>query len=151
LTDAALRQSVGEAGNELTYTCVPPGSGERLGIDRDGDGFLDGDELMAGRDPADSMRIPQPRARGILYRRASAVRLPGQPLADQGARVDAGGPGPVGAVYLLKPLDQPDKCPVTQSVPPTGSNMDITTHVSSSYLEGCDVGCTCNQRRMGRL
>ncbi|MEM9388287.1 MAG: hypothetical protein AAGA68_24765 [Pseudomonadota bacterium] len=31
-------------GQELTFTCVPPGSGERIGIDRDADGILDGDE-----------------------------------------------------------------------------------------------------------
>jgi hypothetical protein len=29
---------------ELTWTCVPPGSGVRLGIDRDEDGCLDGDD-----------------------------------------------------------------------------------------------------------
>jgi DNA-binding beta-propeller fold protein YncE len=40
-------------GRELTYTCVPPGSGRRIGIDRDGDGQLDGDERDAGSDPAD--------------------------------------------------------------------------------------------------
>ena len=29
---------------EITFTCVPPGSGVRIGIDRDEDGVLDGDE-----------------------------------------------------------------------------------------------------------
>jgi hypothetical protein len=29
---------------ETTFTCVPPGSGVRIGIDRDEDGVLDGDE-----------------------------------------------------------------------------------------------------------
>ncbi|WP_437309620.1 beta-propeller fold lactonase family protein [Sorangium sp. So ce388] len=43
---------------ELTYTCVPPGSGERIGIDRDGDGFRDGDERDAGSDPADAASVP---------------------------------------------------------------------------------------------
>ena len=37
----------------ITYTCTPPGSGKRLGIDRDGDGHLDGDEFWARTDPAD--------------------------------------------------------------------------------------------------
>ncbi|MEM9387564.1 MAG: hypothetical protein AAGA68_21100 [Pseudomonadota bacterium] len=32
-------------GQSLTFTCVPPGSGERMGIDRDEDGILDGDEI----------------------------------------------------------------------------------------------------------
>jgi hypothetical protein len=36
----------------VTYTCVPPGSGVRLGVDRDGDGFWDGDERAAHTDPA---------------------------------------------------------------------------------------------------
>ncbi len=35
-----------------TFTCVPPGMGERLGIDRDEDGLWDFLELAAGTDPA---------------------------------------------------------------------------------------------------
>src|SRR5690606_24610929 len=42
----------------LTYTCMPPGSGARAGIDRDEDGYLDRDELDAGSDPADPNSIP---------------------------------------------------------------------------------------------
>ena len=41
------------AGQELTYTCVPPGSGQRIGVDRDDDGVFDRDERDAGTDPAD--------------------------------------------------------------------------------------------------
>lgn len=37
----------------LTFTCMPPGSGTRAGLDRDRDGKLDRDELDAGTDPAD--------------------------------------------------------------------------------------------------
>jgi DNA-binding beta-propeller fold protein YncE len=37
----------------VTFTCVPPGSGYRLGVDRDADGYRDGDEVLWGRDPAD--------------------------------------------------------------------------------------------------
>jgi hypothetical protein len=44
LPDATLRAMALEPGQELTYTCVPPGSGVRMGIDRDEDGTLDGDE-----------------------------------------------------------------------------------------------------------
>ena len=58
LTDAQVRALANTAGQELTYTCVPPGSGERMGIDRDEDGFLDRDELDAGSDPADPDSIP---------------------------------------------------------------------------------------------
>ncbi|HEY2388251.1 MAG TPA: hypothetical protein VGK30_14915 [Candidatus Binatia bacterium] len=46
------------AGQELTFTCVPPGSGARIGIDRDGDGYADHDELDAGSDPEDPASIP---------------------------------------------------------------------------------------------
>jgi DNA-binding beta-propeller fold protein YncE len=45
-------------GHEITYTCVPPGSGRRIGIDRDEDGYLDGDEEDAGTDPADPLDLP---------------------------------------------------------------------------------------------
>ena len=42
----------------VTYTCVPPGSGFRLGVDRDGDGHRDSDELFGGSDPADALDVP---------------------------------------------------------------------------------------------
>jgi len=41
LTDANLRALACDA---LTFTAVPPGGGRRIGIDRDLDGVLDGDE-----------------------------------------------------------------------------------------------------------
>ncbi len=49
LPDASLRQRALQKGGELTYTCAPPGSGVRAGIDRDEDGVLDGDEEDAGK------------------------------------------------------------------------------------------------------
>jgi hypothetical protein len=42
----------------VTFTCVPPGSGERIGVDRDGDGAWDGDERDAHTDPADPGSAP---------------------------------------------------------------------------------------------
>jgi len=44
LPDAALRLLARRKDNELTFTCVPPGTGRRIGIDRDNDGRPDGDE-----------------------------------------------------------------------------------------------------------
>jgi hypothetical protein len=58
LTDAQLRSIAGAPGQALTYTCVPPGSGVRIGVDRDEDGFFDRDELDAGSDPADPLSTP---------------------------------------------------------------------------------------------
>jgi len=49
----ALRNLAAAAGQELTYTCVPPGAGTRVALDRDEDGFFDRDELDAGFDPGD--------------------------------------------------------------------------------------------------
>ncbi|HWP67056.1 MAG TPA: hypothetical protein VNO26_14250 [Candidatus Limnocylindria bacterium] len=60
LSDAQLRALATVPGQELTYTCAPPGSGVRMGVDRDWDGILDGDE--AGPPPPTSGCDPAPRA-----------------------------------------------------------------------------------------
>jgi hypothetical protein len=48
LSDRALCALAGQT--ELTFTAVPPGSGRRIGIDRNADGVLDGDEAGARSD-----------------------------------------------------------------------------------------------------
>lgn len=56
VSDAALRALAGTEG-PLTYTCAPPGSGTRMGIDRDEDTVLDGLDncpAIANADQADS-------------------------------------------------------------------------------------------------
>ena len=53
----ALRTLAGTAGQEQVSTCVPPGSGARIGVDRDGDSQFDRDELDAGSDPADPLSL----------------------------------------------------------------------------------------------
>jgi hypothetical protein len=50
-TSGALRAAFGDA---LTITAVPPGSGTRMGVDRDRDGALDEDERRSGTNPADA-------------------------------------------------------------------------------------------------
>ncbi|MFM7797622.1 MAG: hypothetical protein ACKPBA_01395, partial [Planctomycetota bacterium] len=57
LTPAALLAGA-VSGSETTYTLVPAGMARRLGIDRDGDNALDGDEIAAGTDPADPSSFP---------------------------------------------------------------------------------------------
>jgi hypothetical protein len=56
--DGALRAAATAAGQELTYTCAPPGSGGRIALDRDGDSFGDGDERDAGSDPSNPASVP---------------------------------------------------------------------------------------------
>ena len=58
VSDAAIRALAATPGQEATYTCVPPGSGVRAGVDRDEDGFFDGDERDAGSDPGSSLSQP---------------------------------------------------------------------------------------------
>jgi hypothetical protein len=58
VSDAVLRAMARLPGNEITYTCVPPGSGMRIALDRDEDGALDGDENIAGTSPADARSKP---------------------------------------------------------------------------------------------
>lgn len=56
LTDAELR-SLAFFG-PVTFLAVPPGEGWRVGIDRDGDGYADGDEIALGTDPANPSSYP---------------------------------------------------------------------------------------------
>lgn len=56
--DAALRALANTSGQELTYSCVPPGSGRRIGVDQDNDGVFDGDERDLGTNPGDERSLP---------------------------------------------------------------------------------------------
>ena len=58
VSDIVLRLSALANKGDLTYTCVPPGNGPRLALDRDEDGFYNRDELVAGTDPADAASHP---------------------------------------------------------------------------------------------
>ncbi len=58
VTSATLQFLATHGGRPVTYTCVPLGSGERIGVDRDGDGFWDGDERDAHTNPADPASTP---------------------------------------------------------------------------------------------
>jgi DNA-binding beta-propeller fold protein YncE len=58
IQEAALQSLATLSGHPVTYTCTPPGSGVRIGVDRDGDGFWDGDERAARSDPADPNSTP---------------------------------------------------------------------------------------------
>jgi YVTN family beta-propeller protein len=75
LTDSALRALAESAGQELTYTCVPPGSGMRVALDRDDDTYFDRDELDFGSDPEDESSIPVPEPAQALLLAVGALAL----------------------------------------------------------------------------
>jgi YVTN family beta-propeller protein len=58
LSAPALRALATVPGQALTFTCVPPGSGMRMGVDRDLDGTRDRDELDAATNPANPGSLP---------------------------------------------------------------------------------------------
>jgi hypothetical protein len=68
ISGATLRGQAATSGQPRTYTCVPLGSGLRVGVDRDEDGFLDSDEIDAGSDPADAASTPGGEVPATLVR-----------------------------------------------------------------------------------
>jgi len=87
LSDAELRALAQTPGQELTYTCFPPGSGVRAALDRDEDGHLDRDELDARSDTANPLSTPgaipmPPCGQGF----GMALLLPAFVLARAGVR-----------------------------------------------------------------
>src|SRR5262249_51198276 len=95
--------ALGGLGSELTVTGVPAGSGRRLGIDQDRDGYPDGDELDAGSNPGDPLSTPANVAvapgatrRGVAPRGVKPHPLP----PDVAAAFPLGRAGPVDlAIY----------------------------------------------------
>jgi hypothetical protein len=57
ISAAALLASAA-AGSQLTYTVVPFGSQDRIGVDRDSDGWYDYSETIVSADPADASSFP---------------------------------------------------------------------------------------------
>jgi hypothetical protein len=72
VAEAALRALAVNPGQEMTYTCVPPGSGQRIGVDRDEDTYFDRYEMDEGTDPADASDFPGSESAAI---RSSAFKL----------------------------------------------------------------------------
>ncbi|MFO0984414.1 MAG: hypothetical protein U1E76_22260 [Planctomycetota bacterium] len=74
LDRAALKILAANGLMEATFTCVPPGTGRRLGVDRDEDGLMDGDEVRRGCDAAD------PDSDDDGYADGAELALGGNPL-----------------------------------------------------------------------
>jgi DNA-binding beta-propeller fold protein YncE len=77
----SLRGQAATAGLERTFTCAPIGAGARLGVDRDEDGYWDGDERDLGTDPGDPS-MPTECSDGVDNADADAL----VDLADPGCR-----------------------------------------------------------------
>jgi hypothetical protein len=126
LSSATLRARSVTAGQEVTFTCVPPGSGVRIAIDRDGDGAADGDERDAGTDPADPGDLPADTVpictttTNVTFKRAT--------LSDRG-----------GALSLITELDLDAYAQETVSLvatDPTGQIMAEAVPGASIALKG---------------
>jgi DNA-binding beta-propeller fold protein YncE len=78
VTEATVRGHAALAGQEMTFTAVPPGDGTRIGVDRDGDGFRDADESDAGSDPANPISLPCASSSGITFDAAKLLDSKGK-------------------------------------------------------------------------
>jgi hypothetical protein len=78
VTEATVRGHAALAGQEMTFTAVPPGDGLRIGVDRDGDGFRDADETDAGSDPANPISLPCGSSSGITFDAAKLLDSKGK-------------------------------------------------------------------------
>ncbi|MDA1275818.1 MAG: beta-propeller fold lactonase family protein [Verrucomicrobia bacterium] len=67
-------RKLAQIGNEITFTLVPEGSGRRIGIDRDEDGFPDSTELDGESDPASKGSVPGNTA--PILQRLDPIMLP---------------------------------------------------------------------------
>jgi hypothetical protein len=82
----AQLKTLAQNGATFTFTCVPPGTGERLGLDRDEDGSWDWLETVAGTDPAD------PDSDGDGYLDGAESGLGGNPLVADARLADGVAP-----------------------------------------------------------
>lgn len=81
----ALRTDAAIAGQERTYTCVPPRTGIRV-LDRDGDGPTDAEEIAAGSDPLDAGSVPSGFTRHVIRASSLVMRDRTRPPANPAAR-----------------------------------------------------------------
>lgn len=64
----------------LTFTCVPPGSGRRIALDRDEDGFFDRDEIDLGADPADRSDVPTASTPATVFASTKILKIRDNPV-----------------------------------------------------------------------
>ncbi len=125
LDKTALRTLAAVAGQEQVYTCVPPGSGQRIGVDRDEDGHFDRDELDIGSDPSDPLSLPE----GTATPTGTATGVP--PTATMTwTRTATGTPtGTATATITSTPAATSSSTPTVTPTPTTGTALHCTSGV----------------------
>lgn len=109
-TTAQLQQKIAAGTAALTLTAVPPGSGDRIALDRDRDGTRDGDEAVGGYGLATAGCAGAPRLLGNseprLGNAAFAYAMDGAPAGGGGFLLQALAPANVplaGVTVLVDP------------------------------------------------
>ncbi len=81
-----LRLQAAAPDAERTFTCVPPKSGARIGIDRDADGIGDTDEIENASDPNDPASLPLGLQLAMIRTTSLSLRDRGEPDPRPSAR-----------------------------------------------------------------
>ena len=148
LESTALRALAQTAGQALTFTCVPPGEGLRLGLDRDGDGFFDRDELDAGSDPADpestpsGFMTPTPTATPVLTSTPTTTTTAAPPLGcpgdcDGDAVITIG--EMIRGVTIALDTQSVDDCPAFDRNFDRIVTVDELLRAVNAALDGCEL------------
>lgn len=165
-------------GSEQVWTCVPPGSGERMAIDRDEDGARDGDERAAGTNPGDPLDRPggavlavaetgkvameetAGTTRAFVFKSRASDSLVAPPPGSKGDPTVSGA-----TLHLYDASGSGEH--VTVALPATGWEraaggyrycgddampcVNVRPHSFSAEVAGAGLGYTLDERRQGRL
>ena len=150
-------RSLATNGGEITYLGVPPGSGMRMAIDRDRDGYRDRWELLLGSDPANPLSTPSVTA-ADTPRVSPVARLeqnrPNPFNPETVISYDAGSGGRVlirvfdASGRLVRTLVDASQRPGTYSVRWNGRNERGLQVASGRYFYRLAVGNTVRTRTM---
>lgn len=128
-TTTQLTAMPGASGN-LTVTAVPFGTQIRMGIDRDEDGFLDGDERAAASDPGDPNSVP-------------GVCETGVPATPTGFAAVAGGAGQVALTWTDGGGDETFLA--IERRPASGGPFSFLALLPANTEHFTDMGLACSQ------
>ncbi|HYD50554.1 MAG TPA: hypothetical protein VEB21_19515, partial [Terriglobales bacterium] len=148
--DAEEIEQLASEGTPLTYTCVPPGSGTRIGLDRDQDGFWNGDEVAEGSDPADPSSFPG-AATPIPTATPTATAVPPTATPRAPCLGDCDGSEAVTVDELVHGVNLALGAAETESCPPFDGSRDgsVTVDELLGAIRMALEGCPTNAMRSG--